>query len=70
MPGVMAAPQRTSVVVEIGGLPIALHCGNPAFIRLVTKRYAGYVANSEQAAFDFDIEIAPPGSGTGAEAVW
>ncbi len=67
MPGVMAATQRSSVVVEIGGLPIGLHCDNPAFIRLVTERYAGYVGDSEQAAFDFDIEIAPPSAESGDE---
>jgi hypothetical protein len=67
MPGVMAAVQSFCTVVEIGGLPIGLHCDNPAFNRLLTERYAGYVANSEQPAFDFDIEIATPGSGTGDE---
>jgi hypothetical protein len=67
MPGVMAAVQRCSTVIEIGGLPIALHCDNPAFNRLLVERYAGYVANSEQASFDFDIEIVTPGSGTGDE---
>jgi hypothetical protein len=67
MPGVMAARQRSSVVVEIGGLPIALHCGNSAFIRLVTKRYAGYIADSEQAAFDFDIEVSSLSGKSGDE---
>jgi hypothetical protein len=67
MLGVMEAKQRSSVVVEIGGLPIALHCDNPAFNCLLAARYAGYIANSEEAAFDFDIEIATPGSGSGDE---
>ena len=51
----MADVQRFSTVVEIGGLPIALRCDNPAFNRLLEERYAGYVVNSEHAAFDFDI---------------
>jgi len=67
MPGVMTATSRSSVIVEIGGLPIALHCDNAAFIRLLTERYAGYVADSEQAAFDFDIELAPQGTVSGDE---
>lgn len=67
MPGVTAATQRFSVVVEIGGLPIGLHCDNPAFIRLATERYAGYIGDSEQAAFDFDIAVVPPGTGSGDE---
>ena len=67
MPGVMAATQRSSVVVEIGGLPIGLHCDNPAFLRLVTERYAGYIGDSKQAVFQFEIEVAPPGSGSSDE---
>src|SRR5580704_4866126 len=67
MLGVMAAVQRFCTVIEIGGLPIALHCDNPAFNCLLAARYAGYIANSDGAAFDFDIEIATPGSGSGDE---
>lgn len=69
MPGVTAAMQRSSVVVEIGGLPIGLHCDNPTFIRSLMERYAGYVGDSDQAAFDFDIELAPPGAVSGDEDV-
>jgi hypothetical protein len=67
MPGVSAAAQRSSVVVEIGGLPISLHCDNPAFIRLVKERYAGYVGDSERSAFNFDIELVPPDPESGDE---
>jgi len=60
MPGVMTAAQRTDVVVEIGGVPIRLRSGNPAFIRLVQDRYAGYVSSSDEASFDFEIELTQP----------
>jgi len=69
MPGVTTARQSSSVVVEIGGLPIALHCDNPAFTRLVKERYTGYVGNSRQAAFDFDIEVGSPSENSGDEDV-
>ena len=39
----------------------------PAFIRLLTERYAGYVSPSEEASFDFEIELAPPGTESGDE---
>jgi len=67
MPGVMTATHRSSVVVEIGDLRIGLHCDNPAFIRLITERYAGYVGDSEHAAFKFDIEVGTPSAKTGDE---
>ena len=73
MPGVMAAAQRSeppspkqpgaaaaNVVVEIGGLPIRLRCDDPAFIRMIIERYAGYVSSSNDASFEFDVELAPP----------
>jgi hypothetical protein len=62
MPGVMAAVERSNVVVEIGGLPIRLHCDDPAFIRLLKERYAGYVSSSDEASFEFEIERTPMGS--------
>jgi hypothetical protein len=67
VPSVTVAPQRSDVVVEIGGLPIRLRSGDPAFIRLIQERYAGYMSSSNDASFDFDIELAPPGTESGDE---
>ena len=66
MPGVMAG-QRSSVVIEIGGLPIRLHCDDPAFIGLLIERYAGYASSSGTASFDFELELAPAGTESGDE---
>ena len=62
MPGVTAAAQSCSVVVEIGGLPIRLRCDTPDFVRIVEERYAGYVAGSDEASFEFAVELVPPGT--------
>jgi hypothetical protein len=62
VPGVIAAAQRSDVVIEIGGLPIRLNCKDPSFVRLIQTRYAGYVSASSEASFEFDIELAPPGT--------
>ena len=67
MPGLITAAQRSSVVVEIGGLPIALHCDDSAFLRSIEERYAGYLGSSERAAFDFEIEVGPPAAKSGDE---
>lgn len=63
----MTAAQRSSVVVEIGGLPIALHCDDSAFLRSIEERYAGYLGSSEGASFDFEIEVGPPAAKSGDE---
>jgi hypothetical protein len=62
-----AVAQSTSVVVEIGGLPIRLHCGDADFVRQIRNRYEGFVSSSNDAGFDFDIELAPPGTESGEE---
>ena len=67
LPGVTAATQARSVVVEIGNLPIRLRCGSPDFIRQIRERYAGYVSSSDKAKFEFEIELAPHGTLSGDE---
>jgi len=62
VPGLTAKPKVSDVVVEIGGLPIRLRCDDPAFVLQIQERYAGYVVASNEASFDFDIELAPPGT--------
>jgi len=61
MSGVTAA-ERSSTVVEIGGLPIRLRCDDPAFLGLLIERYAGFVSSAGEASCDFEIELAPPGT--------
>jgi len=60
VPGLRASTEHSGVVVEIGGLPIRLRSDDPAFLRLVRERYAGYVSSSNHASFDFDVDLAPP----------
>jgi len=67
MPGMTEAGPCSSVVVEIGDLPIRLRCDDSAFIDLLLERYAGYVSTSGEASFDFEIELAPPGTVSGDE---
>jgi len=69
VPGLMETTEAKDVVVEIGGLPIRLRSGDAAFLRLVRERYAGYISAGERASFDFEIDLAPPGSGGGDEDV-
>ena len=57
-----AVAQSSSVVIEIGGLPIRLRCDDASFVRQIEERYTGYVSSSGNASFDFDIELAAPGT--------
>jgi hypothetical protein len=48
------------VVVDIGGLPVRLWVDDPAFLRLLEERYAGFLTASGEAMFEFTINLAPP----------
>src|SRR3981081_3275402 len=69
MPSTKPATLAEAVVVEIGGLPIRLSCDDPHFIQMLCERYQGYVSFSDHAAFEFEIELAPPGSKSGDDDV-
>ncbi len=52
---------RRRMVIEIGGLAIALDCAEAGFVRLIEENYAGFLAPSDApAACEFTIELAPP----------
>jgi hypothetical protein len=60
VPNVATASERCTVI-EIGGLPIRVCVDDPAFIHLLQERYAGFVSPSRDAAFEFEIDLTPPG---------
>ncbi len=62
MPGLAATIQSTSVIVEIGGLPIRLRADDSNFIDQAKKRYAGFISPRTEARFEFDVELASPGN--------
>jgi len=57
----IAATSRSDVVIEIGALPIRLHTDDPAFLKLLEERYAGFLTSASEARFEFQVELAPPG---------
>jgi len=67
LPGVTAVTESCGVVVEISGLPIRLRCADRDFVRQIEERYAGFVSSSNEASFDFEIELAAPGAESGDE---
>ena len=66
-----AAPtlSRSSVIIEVGGLPIQLNVDNPLFLEMLGKRYAGFVGSAGPAKFEFEIDLVAPGVLLGSEEV-
>jgi hypothetical protein len=55
--------------VEIGGLPIAFSCAQPAYIAMLGQRYANFIGDSGPAMARIGVTIEPPGRVTDAEDV-
>jgi len=62
----IAAAQERDVIIEIGGMPIALHTDSPEFLQILWNRYGGFVNPSAKSVFDLDVEIVPPGTLAGS----
>ncbi|HEV2102859.1 MAG TPA: hypothetical protein VGR58_08785 [Candidatus Acidoferrum sp.] len=60
MTSLIAGINRSALVIEIGGIPIRLHTDDPAFLKLLEQRYAGFVSSASEARFELQIELAPP----------
>src|SRR5579864_5765187 len=54
----MAATEAVSI--EIGGMTIAVRTCDSSFRRLIENRYAGFVGNSLESNFEFDIDLLEP----------
>jgi hypothetical protein len=46
--------------IEIGGMSIRVNTTDTAFLGMLRDRYAGFVGSSEEAAVEFDVELARP----------
>lgn len=55
------------VAVEIGGMPILLRTPDASFRRMLESRYTGFVKNSVQPQFEFEIDLHQPLDETSAD---
>lgn len=49
-----------NVVIEIGGIPIALQTSDAGFVRILESRYGDYLKAISDFSFSFRIELIPP----------
>ena len=55
------------VVVEIGAMPVLFRTGSSAFLQILANRYGGFINPDADPVFEFDVDIAPPGTITDEE---
>jgi hypothetical protein len=49
------------VVIEVGGIPIALRTTDPAFVKLLQDRFGDYVKTGLRGEFSFDVDLVASG---------
>jgi hypothetical protein len=59
----------TSIIIEIGKMPIEVRSKSPGFLEMLEERYSGFVNPEATAAFRFDVVLVPPGKITEQEDV-
>ncbi len=52
--------QRPGVAIDIGGMPILLRTGDSGFRRMLESRYSGFIGDSKQPRYAFDVELLEP----------
>lgn len=60
MTTLIAGISSSALVIEIGGIPIRLYTDDPAFLKLLEQRYAGFVSTTSEVRFEFQVELVPP----------
>jgi hypothetical protein len=53
----LTMPAQETVAIEIAGITISLRSGNPSFHRMIESSYGPFIRRSEEAQFEFDIEV-------------
>jgi hypothetical protein len=59
--------ESDAVLIEIGGMTIALRTQDPPFRQLLENRYAGFTKSSASPQFEFDVDLFEPSETTQAD---
>jgi hypothetical protein len=59
LPELITEVERLSLIIKIGGIPVRVNTTDPGFLAMLQDRYAGFVASSEYAEIEFDVDLSP-----------
>jgi hypothetical protein len=57
LPELASELETLSLVIEVGGVPVRVNTGDPAFLQMLEDRYAGFIGKPGKAEIEFDVEI-------------
>jgi len=59
LPTLTTQIDSTGLVIEIGGMPVRVNSGDPDFLAMLGKRYAGYTGSFSEPEIVFDVDLSP-----------
>ncbi|MGC2160266.1 MAG: hypothetical protein WA634_00025, partial [Silvibacterium sp.] len=57
------------IIIGIGGVPIQVRSESPEFLRMLEKRYVGFIAPEARPVVELDIDLVPPRTITDEEDI-
>jgi len=63
VPELTTEVDRSSIVIEIGDMPVRVNTNDSAFRNMLEDRYAGFVGSSEDAEIEFHVDLTAPNFG-------
>jgi hypothetical protein len=55
-----SATALSTLTVEIGGLPVRMHCADRGYLADLERRFSGFTSHATQALMDVTLELAEP----------
>jgi hypothetical protein len=66
--GQLTAPAVVhDVIIEIGAMPVLVRTSSPEFLKVLEKRYGGFMNPGAEPSFEFDVDIVSPSILPGAD---
>jgi hypothetical protein len=57
----LATAAGQEVIIEIGDMPIQVRSESPEFLRMLEKRYSGFLSPETRPIFELDVDLVAPG---------
>lgn len=57
----LAAAAGQEVIIKIGGMPIQVRSESPEFLRMLEKRYSGFLSPETRPIFELNVDLVAPG---------
>jgi hypothetical protein len=57
----LATAVDQQVIIEIGGMPVLVRSESPEFLRILERRYSGFINANARAKCEIDVDLVPAG---------